>query len=91
MYSTRSEHSEGGFVSVLDHMHGVSCRHGRGEMWKLSECSCTRCGHDMATKSAESTAHVELKVGLGAKLDLIHQYTSALDHIRPEGCLRRRY
>ena len=39
MYSTRSEHSEGGFVSVLDHMHGVSCRHGRGETWKLSECS----------------------------------------------------
>ena len=45
----------------------------------------TRCGHDMATKSAESTAHVELKVGLGAKFDLIHKYTSALDHTRPEG------
>ena len=36
---TRYEHSEGGSVSVLDHMHGFSCRQGRGETWKLSECS----------------------------------------------------
>ena len=35
---TRSEDSEGGFVSVPDRMHGFSSRQGRGETWKLSEC-----------------------------------------------------
>ena len=41
----------------------------------------TCCGHDMASNCAESAAHVEIKVGLGAKLDLIAPHAPARNSV----------